>query len=90
MRIKFNPDLDFQADAVSSIVDLFEGQETCQTNFTVGGADLSLEPALPGVEEHTGQSDLGIGNRLRLLDARVLTWSTFLAELGDLPPDDSG
>ena len=29
MKIKFNPDLDFQADAVSSIVNLFEGQETC-------------------------------------------------------------
>ncbi len=73
MKIKFNPDLDFQADAVSSIVDLFGGQETCQTNFTVGGADLSLEPALPGMEKHTGQSDLGIGNRLRLLEEDILS-----------------
>ncbi len=40
MKIKFNPDLDFQADAVASIVDLFKGQETCQTNFSVS----ALEP----------------------------------------------
>lgn len=28
MRIKFNPNLDFQAEAISSISDIFEGQ--CQ------------------------------------------------------------
>ena len=73
MKIKFNPDLDFQADAISSVVDLFNGQETCQTNFTVGGVDTSLEPALPGMEQHTGQSHLGIGNRLKLLDEDILS-----------------
>jgi type III restriction enzyme len=53
MKIKFNPDLDFQADAVASIVDLFEGQETCQTNFTVGAMDAT--PQLDLLE-----NDLGI------------------------------
>ena len=35
MKIKFNPDLDFQHDAVNAVVDIFSGQETCRTNFTV-------------------------------------------------------
>lgn len=65
MKIKFNPDLDFQADAVASIVDLFEGQETCQTNFTVGAMDAT--PQLDLLE-----NDLGIGNRLKLLDEDLL------------------
>ena len=46
MKIKFNPNLDFQAEAVSSIVDLFDGQETCQTNFSVGAmkGQMALRP----------------------------------------------
>lgn len=66
MKIKFNPDLDFQADAVASIVDLFEGQETCQTNFTVGAMD-----ATPQMDFY--ESNLGIGNRLKLLDEDILS-----------------
>ncbi|MBN4049497.1 DEAD/DEAH box helicase family protein, partial [bacterium AH-315-N03] len=65
MKIKFNPDLDFQAEAVSSIVDLFQGQETCQTNFTVGGLDTTAQLGLY-------ESDLGIGNRLKLLEEEIL------------------
>ena len=41
MKIQFNPDLDFQAEAVSSVVDLFEEQETCQTNFTVAALETT-------------------------------------------------
>ena len=65
MKIQFNPDLDFQADALSSIVDLFEGQETCQTNFTV----TTLEDTPQG---GLFESSLGIGNRLKLLDEDIL------------------
>ena len=67
MRIQFNPNLDFQAEAINSIVDVFEGQEICQTNFTV--APLKKEDdLLAGLD----QNDLGIGNRLRLLDEDIL------------------
>mgnify|MGYP005843508707 CR=1 FL=1 len=67
MKIKFDPNLDFQREAINSITALFEGQETCRTNFTV--APLKREEGwLDGVE----QSDLGIGNRLRLLDEDIL------------------
>jgi len=67
MKIQFNPNLDYQADAVASIVDIFEGQETCRTSFTV--APLKPEGPLLAAED---QSDLGIGNRLRLLDEEIL------------------
>jgi len=65
MKIQFNPDLDFQADALASIVDLFEGQETCQTNFTVSSLDETPQTGLY-------DSSLGIGNRLKLLDEDIL------------------
>ena len=63
MKIQFDPDLDFQREAIDSIVDIFQGQEICQRNFTV--APLKKEDGfLPGLD----QNDLGIGNRLHLLD----------------------
>ena len=66
MKIKFNPDLDFQAEAVAAICDLFEGQESCRTNFTV---TPTAESTLPlGEKGH-----LGIGNRLKLLDDDILS-----------------
>ena len=67
MKIQFDPDLDFQHEAIDSIVDIFEGQETCQTNFTVAPL-LQEEGWLAGMD----QNDLGIGNRLRLLDEDIL------------------
>ena len=44
MKIKFNSDLDFQADAVAAVVDLFEGQEICETNFAVAALDSTARP----------------------------------------------
>jgi type III restriction enzyme len=35
MKIQFDSTLDFQQDAIKAITDIFEGQETLQTNFTV-------------------------------------------------------
>lgn len=68
MKIKFDPDLDFQHEAISSITGIFEGQETCQTNFSV--VPLNYDPKMNlGLEKHY---DLGIGNRLKLLDEDIL------------------
>ncbi len=35
MKIQFKNDLDYQQDAISSITDIFKGQEVCESNFTV-------------------------------------------------------
>ncbi|HHV24449.1 MAG TPA: DEAD/DEAH box helicase family protein [Methanosarcina sp.] len=69
MRIKFDPDLDFQHDAILSITGVFEGQETCQTNFTVVPLKYDPQMKLDFVEKN---NDLGIGNRLKLLDEDIL------------------
>ncbi|MGI6724138.1 MAG: type III restriction-modification system endonuclease [Arcobacteraceae bacterium] len=63
MKIKFENDLKFQNDAIESIVNIFEGQEICKSNFTVS--------PIKGHIEHY-QNDLGIGNRLELLDDDIL------------------
>jgi len=66
MKIQFNPDLDYQQEAINSIVDLFKGQEVCQTNFTV--APLQGEPA----QQDFLVNYLGVGNRLKLLEEDIL------------------
>jgi type III restriction enzyme len=62
MKIKFNPNLDFQLDAINSVTRVFEGQEEGNSRFTVS--------ALP--EEGMFTSTEGVGNRLKLLEEDVL------------------
>ncbi|MET4709046.1 DEAD/DEAH box helicase family protein [Endozoicomonas lisbonensis] len=71
MKIQFNPDLDYQKVAIESVVGVFEGQETCQTNFSVPayGTSAAHQPDMLQSSEH---DDLGIGNRLELLTDEVL------------------
>lgn len=66
MKLHFEPNLDYQLQAIEAVCDLFRGQETCRTEFTVTKAALG-GAFLPGME-----SDLGIGNRLTLLDDEIL------------------
>lgn len=35
MKLRFEPDLDFQLQAVDAVCALFRGQEICRTEFTV-------------------------------------------------------
>ncbi|MDQ3013560.1 MAG: DEAD/DEAH box helicase family protein, partial [Acidobacteriota bacterium] len=62
MKLHFESNLDYQLQAIEAVCDLFRGQEICRTEFTVT-AGLSL----PGM-----QNDLGIGNRLNLLDDELM------------------
>ncbi len=66
MKLHFEPNLDFQHDAIEAVCDLFRGQETCRTEFTVT-SDIGLQLRLPGME-----NELGVGNRLHLLDEEIL------------------
>ena len=65
MKLRFEPDLDFQQDAIAAACDLFRGQETGHADFTVSHA---LAAQLPGLEE----SALGVGNRLQLEPSALL------------------
>jgi type III restriction enzyme len=68
MKLHFEPNLDYQHTAIESVCDLFRGQETCRTDFTV-----TRDVANPQYRMAFLEHDLGIGNRLQLLDDELLT-----------------
>jgi type III restriction enzyme len=65
MKLHFEPNLDYQLQAIEAVCGLFQGQEICRTEFTVtkdvAGGQIALF-----------ENDLGIGNRLTLLDDELL------------------
>jgi len=63
MKLHFEPNLDYQLQAVEAVCDLFRGQEICRTEFTVTQHAVGGQQSLAFAE-----SDLGVGNRLALLD----------------------
>ena len=67
MKLRFEPDLDFQLQAVNAVCDLFRGQEICRTEFTV-----TLDR--PDLRERFAfaRNNLGIGNRLTLPNDEIL------------------
>ena len=65
MKLHFEPDLDYQLQAIEAVCDLFHGQETCRTEFTVTRDAAAVQMSLL-------ENDLGIGNRLTLLDEELL------------------
>ncbi len=67
MKLHFEPNLDYQHAAIEAVCDLFRGQETCRTEFTVtrDAADTQMRMVF-------AENDLGIGNRLQLLDDELL------------------
>ena len=69
MKLHFEPDLDYQKAAIESVADLFRGQEINRTEFTVTRRDAG------GIQGELGlvESELGIGNRLTLLDDEIIS-----------------
>ncbi len=65
MKLQFDANLEYQEQAVSSVVDLFRGQTPKQSNFTV-----SIYSELKG--QSTMFTDTGIGNRLELDEEDIL------------------
>ncbi|MGI2115674.1 type III restriction-modification system endonuclease [Shewanella frigidimarina] len=59
MKIKFDPDLTHQRDAINAVVGVFEGQETFQSNFSVSNAVQA-----DMFEKNDG---IGVANALSLL-----------------------
>ncbi len=82
MKLHFEPDLDYQEAAIEAVAGLFRGQEINRTEFTVirrpmaertGQTDLDLGAFLgPQGELGLVESELGIGNRLTLLDDEIM------------------
>ncbi|MDN5935259.1 MAG: DEAD/DEAH box helicase family protein [Nitrosospira sp.] len=93
MKLHFEPNLDYQLQAIEAVCDLFRGQEVCRTEFTV---TMKAPPAVaddmfPGTVSHqmtlgVTESDLGIGNRLTLLDDELHKNLVDIQLRGGLPP----
>lgn len=62
MKLHFEDNLDYQLAAIESVAGLFNGQETCRTEFTVTYTSANTGQSTLGLAD----SDLGIGNRLQL------------------------
>ncbi|MDD4025558.1 MAG: DEAD/DEAH box helicase family protein [Kiritimatiellae bacterium] len=83
MKLHFEPNLDYQLQAIEAVCTLFKGQELCRTEFTVTKSATSAE-FLPGLA-----SDLGIGNRLTLLDDELLKNLHAVQLCNGLPPSET-
>lgn len=82
MKLHFEPNLDYQHQAIEAVCDIFRGQEICRTEFTVIRAkEVAADLFAP--------NDLGIGNRLRLLDDEVLANLRDIQLRNGLRPSDS-
>ncbi len=82
MKLHFEPNLDYQHQAIEAVCDIFRGQEICRTEFTVIRAKEAAADLF-------AQSDLGIGNRLQLLDDEVLANVKGVQLRNGLRPSDS-
>ena len=67
MKLRFEADLDYQADAVEAVCGLFKGQEFGHSEFTA----LPQYPVAQA-EMGIGRSALGVGNRLSLSGGDLL------------------
>ena len=63
MKLKFDANLEYQEQAVSSVVDLFKGQTPKKSNFTVAFHDMQVDMF---------SSNNGIGNKLELIEEEIL------------------
>ena len=84
MKLHFEPDLDYQLQAIEAVCDLFRGQEICRTEFTV-----TRDPADPQMRMAFAENDLGIGNRLSLLDEELLKNLNDIQLKNGLPPSST-
>ena len=66
MKIKFESGLEYQHDAINSIVDIFSGQEICNSNFTV------YSPEYIAKQHSLELNQIGFANKLTLPEDKIL------------------
>ena len=94
MKLHFESNLDYQLAAIEAVCDLFRGQEICRSEFTVTMRTQSAPLAddlFPGTTPQqmslgVAESDLGIGNKLTLLDDEITENLHAIQLRGGLPP----
>lgn len=84
MRLHFEPDLDFQREAIEAVCDLFRGQEVCCSEFTV-----TAQASSPAQMAAFTSNDLGTGNRLTLSDEEIFENLKRIQLRNGIPPSPS-
>lgn len=94
MKLHFESNLDYQLAAIEAVCDLFRGQEICRSEFTVtmrATTTPAPDDLFPGTAPQqmslgVAESDLGIGNKLTLLDDEIAENLHTIQLRGGLPP----
>ncbi|MDX8376923.1 MAG: DEAD/DEAH box helicase family protein, partial [Mariprofundales bacterium] len=66
MKIQFNPDLEYQHNAINAVLGIFEGQEAQQINFSVPRIKK------PQLDMFSDSPTFGVGNKNELWDSEIL------------------
>jgi type III restriction enzyme len=66
MKIKFESGLPYQQEAINAVVDIFQGQEVCTSNFTV------FSPEYLAKQKTLDFNQIGYANKLQLTEAQIL------------------
>ncbi len=74
MKLKFDPTLEYQQDAINAVLKTFEGQPIVQSNFEISANSSS------GMK----LSDLGVGNDITLNDEQILANLHKVQEANDI------
>ncbi len=85
MELNFEPNLDYQQDAVGSIVDLFNGQAPDNSPFQLGGFYRTTTLDNYGSTD----SNIGVGNRLDLREDIILDNIRTVQLRNEITPADS-
>ncbi len=83
MKIQFESALPHQAAAIRSIVDIFQGQEKCESNFTV------YSPEFLAKAKAMEFTEIGYSNRLLLGDRKLLENVQHIQLANGLKPSES-
>ena len=84
MKLHFEPNLDYQHDAIEAVCDLFRGQEKGSNELSVVKQNTSPQLSL-GIAD----SDLGVGNRLLLSGEALLANLQAIQLRNHLPQSDA-
>lgn len=82
MKLHFEPNLQFQLDAIEAVCDLFRGQEICRSVFTV---TMPSDEQRDFLMQSTAE---GIGNQLGLLEEELLANLKDVQLRNGLRPDE--
>ncbi|WOT05018.1 type III restriction-modification system endonuclease [Shewanella youngdeokensis] len=85
MKIKFDPDLSHQIDAINAIVGVFEGQEVFQSNFSVSSSALSHEQ----LGLFAQNNDIGVSNAIKLLPEELYENTRNVQLINGLPQTET-